>query len=367
MEPSPTPPSNTATSHHDITQCLTDLQARIEQDSSSLDFKYIAEGNANVIYAIATSGNDATTLNDAQHVGCAVLRLRKDLSFTLPSIEVLSAFKKKILPLFAQNTDDSDGGDWSRFLLPQILCTMSPAMASSFSGMLTEMESSSVGNLAARPMARRGAYHPSFEDEPHAILMPNLFASGGRVVEFKPKWLVQSPSAPAKSERCRTCAVNMLRRLEGRHKGRGDSGFCPFALLHDEDEVLDSALDRMDPIKGKVLKPEFVKKVRPALLHLQSLQRRYGSVGLQDFQNPDAEDEEKDFSVAMALRDCSVFLVISNDTILDVKFADLDLKTTEGGKIERWAEIEQSLISKGLYTDLEDDGSHPCYWGSGFS
>ena len=110
---------------------------------------------------------------------------------------------------------------------------------------------------------------------------------------------------------------------------------------------------------------EFVGKVQPLLRHLRELQKRLGEVGLQDFQSSEA----KDLSVAMALRDCSVFLVVSDRSeasnrpeIKDVKFADLDVKATDGGKTERWTEVEGELLSKRLYTDdVDGDDGYSCF------
>ena len=261
------------------------------------------------------------------------------------------------MPLFSPDFED--------VLMPQLLLPLNDRIIDMLNSMLDYIEDDEITNgRFARPIARRGVFHPMGNAEPHGILMPNLHALGGRLLEFKPKWLVQSPSAPGDARRCRTCAVNLLRRVKGKHKGRGDLGFCPFALLRREDKGLEAALEQIDDGgAGKRLMEDFVEKVQPALKHLQGLQKRFGEVGLEDFQS----QEEKDFGVAMALRDCSVFLVVSGGDekpqILDVKFADLDLKTTEGGKIQRWAEIEEELILRGMYTDdVDGDESPLCFW-----
>ena len=354
---------------HDTVTCLATLASAFIADPTSLSLAYLAEGNANVIYTVTSSASQPmqpapkTLVPDAEgqdHSHCAVLRLRKALPFTKPSIEVLSAFRERIVPLFSPDHTD--------VLMPQILLPLTPSTVDELNAMLYAMEDDS-SNSISRPVARRGAYLPFFTEEPHGILMPNLNAQGGRLLEFKPKWLVQSPSAPRQARRCRTCAVNLSRKLKGKHKGRGDSGFCPFALLSRDDAVLWPALEQL--VEGRArrrLLREFVGKVQPALRHLQELQRQHGDVGLQDFQL----SKDKDFGVAMALRDCSVFLVVSEDEepeiceIVDVKFADLDIKTTDGGKMERWAEIEEELISKALYTDdLAGNESHPCVWSEG--
>lgn len=355
------------TKAHDTTTCLRVLATAFTANPTVFSLTYLAEGNANIIYSISPNSvqpqqpSPQIPISNAEiqrHSQCAVLRLRKALAFTKPSIEVLSAFHERIVPVFSPDHTD--------VLMPQILVPLISTIVDGLNAMLYAMEDD-TSSAPSRPVARRGAYLPFFTEEPHGILMPNLYARGERLLEFKPKWLVQSPSAPRDARRCRTCAVNLLRRMKGKHKGRGDSGFCPFALLSHDDGVLRPALEQLLGGHGRTeMVEEFVGKVQPPLRHLRELQKRFGEVGLQDFQS----SEVKDFGVAMALRDCSVFLVVSDrfeasnrPEIQDVKFADLDLKTTKGGKTERWTEIEGELVSKGLYTDdVDGDDSHLCFW-----
>jgi inositol-pentakisphosphate 2-kinase len=359
--------------------------------------EYLAEGNANVIYNLhPTNGN----INDtpsilSQHAHCAVLRLRKDLAFTKPAIEVLSAFRTKIQPLFIPEFKD--------LLMEQALFKMERQTVDEVNSTLKSMETDSGPVAKSRPSARRGVYHPSFEKESYGILMPNLLSLGPthetsaetqngdgfeenktKLLEFKAKWLLQSPSAPSAAVRCRTCAVNTLRRLKDvekengaatdttekkqKHRGRGDGGFCPFAILSEDPSILQAALEIMGlfgshrAMEGATtLQNDFIAKVQPVLRHLQTLQGKYNEVGLRDFQDASTErasnatpSHESDFSVAMALRDCSIFLIVAEKgertCIEAVKIADLDLKTTGGGKLGRWAGIEEELIEKGMYT-----------------
>jgi len=295
------------------------------------------------------------------------MRLRKDLSFTKPAVQVVTDFEKRIAPLFA---------DHKGLLMEQALYKLTPEMVTSANEELKEMDAVDSSDLGAdtvgaerRPKGkvrhhqRRNVYLPAYEQEQYGILMQNLQGPGiDWLVEFKPKWLVQSPSAPADARNCRTCALNAMRRKAGKHQGRGDSGFCPLDLLSKKQEadMLERALANVWPVEGGI--DEFVdvfrEKVQPALRHLQTLQRRHGTVGLEDFRNP---DENKDFGVGMALRDCSVFLALRKRTspdqggidVIDVKFADLDLKATEGGKLQRWAAMEQELLDGGWYYSHE--------------
>ncbi|KIX03839.1 uncharacterized protein Z518_07392 [Rhinocladiella mackenziei CBS 650.93] len=344
-------------SHHPSAGCPSSLT------SATLQLHYLAEGAANIIYSVSVLS--PPSLLDHSH--CCVMRLRKDLSFTKPTVKVMEDFQNRIAPLFTGHEN---------LLMEQVLYRLTPEMVQNANAELKEMDDVDLSALSTDTVSaegnpsgkirhhhRRHVYLPVFEEEQHGILMQNLQGPGiDWLVEFKPKWLVQSPSAPANAKNCRTCALNAMRRQARKHQGRGDSGFCPFDLLverSDEPGVLERALGNIWPVEEGVEKfvEVFKEKVQPALNHLVTLQKEYGSVGLEDFRNP----KDKDFGVAMALRDCSVFLALQRQPgsdegdveVIDVKFADLDLKTTEGGKVQKWAATEQELLDGGWYDHLE--------------
>lgn len=360
------------TQHQTSSTCAASLTK-----ATLLHLDYLAEGAANVIYSVAVE----TPATLSQHSNCCVMRLRKDLSFTKPSKEVIADFENAISPLFHEHDPT--------LLLEHSLYKLTPELVATLNDELHEMDCVDLSALSAdavraparappiRHHHRRHVYLPSYEDEQHGILMQNLQGPGiDWLVEFKPKWLLQSPSAPADARNCRTCALNAMRRNAGKAQGRGDSGFCPMDLLlssssqheeddNDNDKVLERALARIWPVEDGIdqFVVAFRDKVQPALRHLLTLQRKFNHVGVEHFNNPDANE----FGVAMALRDCSVFLALKRldeDAggagggggstgggleISDVKFADLDLKSTEGGKVQKWAAMEQELLDGGWY------------------
>jgi inositol-pentakisphosphate 2-kinase len=343
-----------STLHRPTSECPSAIS------SAALQLHYLAEGAANIIYSVSVSSPASLE----HHSHCCVMRLRKDLSFTKPAKEVMADFETSIAPLF--------GDEFRGLLMEQALFRLSEGMVHVANEQLREMDQVDLSELTTltvepsvikiiRQQHRRHVYLPRFEEEQYGILMKNLQGpSVDYLVEFKPKWLVQSPSAPKDARNCRTCALNASRRKEGKHKGRGDSGFCPFDLLvgPEEDDVLRQALQHIWPVEDGI--EEFVvafrQEVQPALKHLQKLEEENGSVGLDDFQYPDG----KDFGVAMALRDCSVFLALRRADreeggldIVDIKFADLDLKSIEGGKLQKWAAMEQALLDGGWYHAVE--------------
>ncbi|KAK5034750.1 Inositol-pentakisphosphate 2-kinase [Exophiala sideris] len=242
------------------------------------------------------------------------MRLRKDLPSTKPAVQTISDFEQRIVPLFAGH---------ETLLMEQALYKLSPEMIEGANRELVEMDGMDISAVSAdgtnaqgkserriRHHHRRHIYLPSYNEEQYGILMPNLEDPGlDWLIEFKPK-----------------CLENALARI-----WPIEEGLQAFAAT-------------------------FQKGVQPALSHLRALQQTHGSVGLQDFENP----ADKDFGLAMALRDCSVFLAMRRQEeaggidLVNVKLADLDLKTGEGGKFQKWAGTEQHLLDGGWYHRVED-------------
>lgn len=331
--------------HHDPAECMKLLL------DAPVTLHYLTEGNANVIYSVAPA-TSAPEL--AKHDHCCVLRMRKDLATTRPCIENFSAIRQRVTPLFGPEHED--------LLMPKALYKLTSETWQQAMDILygiddeTEQEHSSTSTLR-----KRHIYHPSLEAEPHAILMPNFqYGEDPLFREFKPKWLIQSPNAPPNARRCRTCAANSFKRSKGGKKGKGDSGFCPLDLLSSNQSTVRDILEKIDPEHGAsaTLLDNFIDVVQPALHHLANLQSRYNVEGIQDPSNP----QHRDYAIAMALRDCSVFLVLEKSSDGDVylsrvKLADLDLKNSTEGNLEKWAEMESNLISSGAYTNHTMPGS----------
>ena len=88
---------------------------------------------------------------------------------------------------------------------------------------------------------------------------------------------------------------------------------------------------------------------------LRNLQRRldsYGILALHEDEHPSA-----DFSIAMALRDCTVFCRVGPGGPAEVKVGDLDAKVGEK-KMKYWRDLEMKLRNGGWYTG--HDGGDEC-------
>lgn len=167
-------------------------------------------------------------------------------------------------------------------------------------------------------------------------------------VEFKPKWLAQSPNAPPAAKRCRTCALRAMR-------GKPQT-FCPLDLASGVRDRVQAAVEFLLP-NGTIWSAALVEYFTtcPVLQLLKELQQK-DNRGILNWQS--AVDE--DFLIAMAARDCTMFVEIldrkpvqetdfetvkvENDTFyVRCKLTDLDLKNDHPQKRQYWASIEKDL------------------------
>jgi inositol-pentakisphosphate 2-kinase len=350
-------------------------------------FTYIAEGGANIIFKIELSGADKIpilpplTRTKMLALQGMLLRVRKHASGpTLNNRQIMEGYERCIKPMFRPNN-----------LLQQKLIRLPKGISQLLMQMVQVAECDGIRD----PKRAKGVlvpqsdhYAPFSSPEDYGILIQDLSprTATEHFLEFKPKWLTQSRSAPANAKRCRTCALREMRRTYGTPPGRGDSNVCPLDLLSGKAYILKAALRKLwnvggafdsdvedtewvNPITGEHritpfnrFEKEFRRKVQPLLGRLKALQGIHRHAGLNDFER--ATDDE--VSLAMALRDCSVFLRVDvsqvgalklihhessadNIEILDVKLADLDLKSPEPEKRAKWAKMERRLIDHGWY------------------
>jgi len=191
--------------------------------------------------------------------------------------------------------------------------------------------------------------------------------------EFKPKWLVQSPSAPRDSVRCRTCATYLRRFILKPVGAPGISSFqrsCRLRLCDsDAASPPPSPIDGSDAIEvGRVSadslqaaawsKDALLSSIRahPLMRELGAIQARLDTCGPLA-----ATAADEDFQKAMTLRDCTCYVYVScssgvGSTInsaaagtVSVRLGDLDRKDGET-KGEYWRTTERTLIEGGFYT-----------------
>ena len=295
----------------------------LDQDFSS-QLKYLGEGAANVVYRvnlpprspsvsssldIESDGGYPTTPPESEipplrmdpRLEGQLLRLRKSNPATLPIIECQKFFESVIRQLYADGT-----------LVEQTLFRPSPGLIRDLNRRLRHMET-----YGLRPRKRHGVFLA--EDEIYGMLVTDMTCAEDddvTSVEFKPKWLAQSPSAPAGANRCRTCALRAMRLSKQAPAGvlrHIKSEFCPLSLISADQSRVAMAVDVILGLPESKRKDENTTRRRLIEFLLEnSLLRR-----LRDFQmklDPhgvlSAGVSGKKFLTAMTLRDCTLFLKV---------------------------------------------------------
>ena len=162
--------------------------------TSTTPLTYLAEGAANVIFRLPEPSR-------------YLLRLRKTLPSAQPNEKAYIYLSSTAFPLFPPHLLIAT----SLVLLPDGLLAREN----------TALRAHEVDGK--RPRKRHNMYLEE-AGERYGFLVADMSPHTPRqlLVEFKPKWVVQSPSAPADARRCRTCALRL--------KKGGGTGFCPLDL-----------------------------------------------------------------------------------------------------------------------------------------
>ena len=312
---------------------------------------YLAEGAANIVYKPILT--PSTPLSSTEHLSSRLLRLNKALPSRVPVSQSHRDFCQLIRPLFGAN----DVVDQQLILLPA-------HTIQTLNARLKEDE-----RARRRPVKRLGLYLA--KEEGYGLLVRDMtpdLARGEVVVEFKPKWLAQSPSAPEGARRCRTCALaeqrNAIRRSEG---GKELPYFCPLDLVSCDERRVGRAVQGIlstSKARGAGSSDVYERLVAvllesKVLLRLKELQETLDPLGIFD-----ADEESRDFRIATTLRDCSVFVKMPADTAgeVELRLGDLDLKSGRQGKAGYWRAVEETLISEGWYMGTEGDPRPERVW-----
>lgn len=285
--------------------------------TAGVKLTYLAEGAANIVYSPSSAPHPFSAAparapdvvsgtkpragsGQAQAVYPGkLLRLRKKIASGTPYLEITRSFNSQIRSLFRDEE-----------LVSQELVRLPDGLTAACNERLRDDEAQD-----RRPRKRRGVYLCT--DEPFGLLIKDMTASPGSgttLWEFKPKWLVQSPSAPPDSRRCRTCALREKRQFMTSRGAAMDKkaeqhhvkkSFCPFDLVSNRLEDVMSALSVI------IDSPDDARRVadfiyqNPTLLKLRDKQRQMNAVGLAGIH---ASPEER--AISMTLRDCTVFVKV---------------------------------------------------------
>ncbi|KAJ6781378.1 hypothetical protein PWT90_04324 [Aphanocladium album] len=205
---------------------------------------------------------------------------------------------------------------------------------------------------------------------------PSPRSSSSLLVEFKPKWLSQSRSAPAGAVRCRQCALELQRTLtrppppscgkssssSSSSSGGGGGKFaperkpCPLALVDEDAPPAVSSPFRIAPALAGTPDRDHLRTLLRRIIRDPLLDDLRAQQEALDATGPlCASADDDNFGIAMTIRDCTCFALIPKDNAgaatedVKIRLGDLDWKDPEA-KIHHWRGTEQALIDGGFYT-----------------
>ena len=297
---------------------------------------YFAEGAANVVYRIgipASSTMDDILPSEIDYYSPAtpqptelepwqvdvgeadfsylkgkLLRLRKDLPAATSVTEAHRDYLDYIAPLFEEQE-----------LVTQELIQVPGEMIDQLNSVLRSMDEG-----GHRPQKRRGIYLAEVE---YGHLVQDMSSRPGQgllTIETKPKWLLQSPNAPARAKRCRTCALRASRVAHEASNKKAiatSQAFCPLGLVSGKEANVSRAVQEI--LKGssnaELLNESIQQRLvayfleSSLLAKLRSLQQKLDPKGILQSNALDS-----DLLTAMTLRDCTLYLKVVI-TILETK------------------------------------------------
>lgn len=330
---------------------------------------YLAEGGANVVYRFVSAVESplgaerdprkplpSVAREGTERFAGKLLRLHKDTAANVSYKEIVQSFDTLVRPLFEPDE-----------LVDQTLIRLPEGLIHRCNEQLRLAEAN-----GRRPQKRHGGYLSL--TEPFGLLVMDMTTfdePGSTLAELKPKWLVQSPSAPATAHRCRTCALREMKNHARPTGQKEQRSFCPLDLVSG---TFDDVLRATEFVKGCSDRTRLAHILyrNPTLQKLLSHQKAYHKVGLH---GPPAQSQES--SLDMTLRDCTMYIKVGNysDTLskdrlvadarqqipsdeehpVEIRLGDLDLKSAAGGKAEYWRDIEIQLIEGGWYDGLNSN------------
>nr|POE63009.1 inositol-pentakisphosphate 2-kinase [Quercus suber] len=302
--------------------------------------EYLNEGGANFVFKIlpiqnardnpTTQSSDEVTTSRSIHG--KLLRLRKDVAQFSSTANQYNAYHRIFAPIFSNEN-----------LVNLDLIKLSPE--------LPAVLNSALPMLPLRPANRQHDFLPL--DETFGLLVTDMTpASNDKFLQLKPKWLIQSPTAPQMSKRCRTCALRAQRASRQIRTATDAQENCPLKLVSEDIGIRRKAAECVT--RDEQLQEFLTTNAQPLLRKLRDYQQKFDQSGVLGVP-ADKDETVSNLCKAMTLRDCTLFLRKSGETDqVEARLADLDLKQPE--KVGRWMELESALIEDGWYTNVEDSG-----------
>ncbi|KAI1823558.1 inositol-pentakisphosphate 2-kinase-domain-containing protein [Xylaria intraflava] len=308
--------------HHDKDNTLREYE-RLINSPQKVRFEYVAEGRANVVFSIWEL--KGPTVSKGRFEG-ALLRVPKDTPGVTPC-------DYKTLNDFHENEIQDRVGHQN--LVPQALVHISAEIADILHRQRNKNDKSVI----------RAGY---------GMLIQDMSESPGYLaIEFKPKWLAQSPIAPSDAKRCRTCAREAFRNSQRQVKGQAVLvPVCPLGLVHENPAIIMDTIKRLTPNWAELDQKRLFDAFENSgiLKKLRELQTK-GDPGRALLDDP----SDPNLGLAMTLRDCSCYIrmPVELTRAVEIKLADVDKKNWEE-KQTYWQDSHQNLVDNGWYTCEEN-------------
>lgn len=174
--------------------------------------------------------------------------------------------------------------------------------------------------------------------------------------EIKPKWLIQSPRAPRGAEQCRNCAREVWRNMKNKTK---NPIFCPLNLVKAADFPRDENVSRdiaADLRRCYRTMTEHEARNLTNWLRSCELFQRLRRIQWDHDHTAQITDDEA-YSLAMTLRDCSLFVLVPRaanapPSQVVAKLGDTDMKNFAVKK-EYWMKMEKEFHDSGVYWNTD--------------
>ncbi|KAI2613116.1 uncharacterized protein GGS25DRAFT_151127 [Hypoxylon fragiforme] len=295
-------------------------------------FTHLAEGRANAVFSIKEPNHPAIPVGFFRGT---LLRVPKATPDVTPcDYETLQDFQEKFVDVHVGR----------EHIVPQVLVRITQTVATALNA---------KRDSALRAKGIKGDLSTILPG--YAMLVEDMGPSPGYMaLEFKPKWLAQSPMAPKNATRCRTCAREALRNSKARIKkgGKVSTPVCPLGLIHENRAVVLSTIDRIAPKWSERDRERLADALKESgvLERLRDLQAE-GDSGDALFTRP----SDSRFGLSMTLRDCSCFVRMPMDRNAPViiKLADVDKKNWRE-KQSYWQKRHNDLVNEGWYHGEEN-------------
>lgn len=303
---------------------------------STATCKFVGEGRANLVFTLADVDNHPNLRGQ-------LLRVAKHNYKALPYVDLQLYWQDRVSPLFKPSE-----------LVQQRLVKL-PSDPAFFRGLNQQLRK--LDDAGTRRADFIG--HAISEDVQIGMLVEDMRGNSQSqalaMYEIKPKWLVQSPRAPRGAEQCRNCAREVWRNMKNKTK---NPIFCPLNLVkaadfaNDEDVAKDIAAD----LRRCYSMAEPEARNLTNWLRSCGLFQRLRKIQWDHDHTAQITDDEA-YSLAMTLRDCSLFVLVPSTPNAPPrqvigKLGDTDMKNFAVKK-DYWIKMEKEFHDSGVYWNTD--------------